>query len=132
MLFLIAPNTNKVLRSIVGFANELSYQALAEVFRDAFNSDIRNGFAHADYVLFNEGIALKNRYGKEQIISWKELNLLLNKGICFYGCLRDIVRDYIKSYSSPKIVEGRLHKEPISKWTIYYNSGNGSFTISTS
>lgn len=128
---LIAPNANKVLKSIVGFANELGHYNLAEVFRDAFHPDIRNGFAHADYVLFNSGIALKNRYGKEQIISWEELNLLLNKGICFYGCLRDIVREYIRSYSSPKVVQGRLHKEPISKWTIHYNLENGSFTIST-
>ena len=45
---LIAPNANKVLRDLAGHSQELGFVELADVFRDGFDGDIRNGYAHAD------------------------------------------------------------------------------------
>ena len=47
----IAPNANKVLRDPAGHAATLGLSELAEVFRDAFDPDIRNAYAHADYII---------------------------------------------------------------------------------
>jgi hypothetical protein len=60
---LIAPNANKVLKNLAGHAKELGLDELAEVFRDAFDSDVRNGYAHADYVVWNDGLRLPKHNG---------------------------------------------------------------------
>ncbi len=54
----IAPNANKVLKDLTGHAKELGFDELAEVFRDAFDPDVRNGYAHADYIVWNDGLRL--------------------------------------------------------------------------
>jgi hypothetical protein len=54
----IAPNANKVLKDLAGHAKDLRLDELAEVFRDAFDPDVRNGYAHADYVVWNDGLRL--------------------------------------------------------------------------
>jgi len=54
----VAPNANKVLKDLAGHAETLGLHELAEVFRDAFDADIRNGYAHADYVIWNDGLRL--------------------------------------------------------------------------
>lgn len=130
---LIAPNANKIFQSIVGLANSLGNKLLAEVFRDAYSPIIRNGFSHADYVILEKGIAFENRYGKEHIMLWSEVNLLLNRGVDFYNCLRQVLLEHLKYYSNEKIVMGVLRDEPIAKWYIHgtKNSlkiGNVSFT----
>jgi hypothetical protein len=55
----IAPNANKVLRDLAGHSASLGLSELAEVFRDAFESDIRNAYAHADYVIWKDGLRLR-------------------------------------------------------------------------
>jgi hypothetical protein len=59
----IAPNANKVMRDLVGHSATLGLTALSEVFRDAFDADVRNGYAHADYVLWRDEIRLPRRNG---------------------------------------------------------------------
>lgn len=59
----IAPNANKVLRDLAGYAKTLGFDNLAEVFRDAFNSDVRNGYSHADYIVWQDGLRLPKRNG---------------------------------------------------------------------
>src|SRR5688572_17520246 len=49
----VAPNANKVMQDLAGHAQTLNFQELSEVFRDAFDSEIRNGYAHADYVIWD-------------------------------------------------------------------------------
>ena len=72
----IAPNANKVLRDLTGHAKELGFDDLAEVFRDAFNSNIRNGYSHADYIVWEDGLRLPKRNGgSAKLIPWDEFNL---------------------------------------------------------
>lgn len=54
----IAPNANKVMRSLMKYSKKLGFHELAEVFRDAFDPDLRNGYAHADYALIDSGICV--------------------------------------------------------------------------
>jgi hypothetical protein len=76
----IAPNANKVIRNLVGNATTLGLNDMEEVFRDAFDSDVRNGFSHADYVIWDDGIRLPKRNGgNKRIVSWPEFNALLER-----------------------------------------------------
>ena len=57
----IAPNANKVMKNLAGHSETLGYRKLAGVFKELFDSDLRNGFAHADYVVWDDGIRLTKR-----------------------------------------------------------------------
>ena len=127
----IAPNANKILRNLAGHAEELQLHDLAICFRDAFNSDLRNGYAHADYIIWEDGIRLRNRNGgNPKIISWIEFNKLLERGINFFNTFRDIALEYVQSYNPPKRITASLGGAPLSEWTIQFNPDTGSFSIS--
>lgn len=122
----VPPNVNKVMRSLINYSESLGYKELAEVFKEAFDYDLRNGYAHADYALLNEGVCVGPRYNKERIICWKEFNDLLNRAVDFYTVFRSVLSDNLHYYSEPKIVTGFLNdKEPESTWKIHYKKGEG-------
>ena len=128
---LIAPNANKVLRDLVGHAQELGMTELAEVFRDAFDGDVRNGYAHADYVVWEDGIRLPKRNGGQpRKVSWPEFNGLLERGINFFNLLNETIAEYRAGYNPPKQVTGQLRDEPVGIWTIHADVARKCFTIS--
>jgi len=125
----IAPNANKVMRSLMKYSQKLGYTELSEVFRDAFDSDVRNGFAHADYALLDEGICFGSRYDRERIVNWVEFTHLLNRAVNFYKVFSEVHLEHLAYYETPRIVKGLLNdKEPESTWKIHYKRGE-SFTI---
>lgn len=128
---MIAPNANTVLKDLAGHAKTLGFNNLSEVFRDAFNSDLRNGYAHADYVVLEEGIFLRKRNGGRPIlISWPKFNGLFERGINFFQCLRRIVNEYVFFYNPPKTISGSLTNEQLRFWTIKYDPQKKTFSIS--
>jgi len=128
---LIAPNANKVLGYLSGNASNLGFGDLAEVFRDAFDGDLRNGYAHADYVIWDDGIRLPMRNGGQpRKVSWPEFTAHLNRGINFFNLLSETVREYRDSYNPPKQIKGRLAEEPEAIWTIHSNPEMRTFAIS--
>lgn len=119
------------MQSIAGFAKKLGLEVLAEVFVEAYEPDIRNGYAHADYLLAPDGVWLQNRYGKPYCIPWLEFNYLIEKGINFYATWTEIVHEYIKSYERKKVVQGRLNpKEPLGEWTLHFDIDKKTLTVS--
>ena len=130
---IIAPNANKVLRNLAGHAKELNFDELAEVFRDAFDPDLRNGYSHADYVIWNDGIRLRKRNGGQpRIVSWEEFECLFSKGVNFFHILKQLAVEYQNEYIKPKTIQGQLDNEPIGYWTIHCDKEKGSFSISNS
>ena len=128
----IAPNANKLIRNLVGHSKELGLDELAEVFRDAFDSDLRNGYAHADYVIWSDGIRLPKRNGgNAETIHWPKFDALFERAINFFQLLREIVNENVKSYSSPKKIHGQLAGEPAGVWTIHADVDKKSFSISS-
>lgn len=127
----IAPNANKVIKDLAGHAETLGLHELAEVFRDAFDSDVRNGYAHADYILWNDGLRLRRRNGGDpRRISWESFGHIFDRGINLFHILRQLVSEYINSYSEPRTIRNRLNDEPEGEWTIYLDS-NGAFGITS-
>lgn len=128
---IIAPNANKVLKDLSGHAETLGFHKLAEVVRDAFDSDIRNGYAHADYIIWPDGLRLRKRNGGyPRVVSWSEFQTIFDRGINFFHILRQVVDEYVKSYNPPKQIQAQLDNEPIRMWTIHYNEKEGTFSIS--
>lgn len=127
----IAPNANKVLKDLVGHAETLGLHGLAEVFRDAFDADIRNGYAHADYVIWADGLRLRKRNGGNPgKIPWDEFGAIFDRGINVFNILRQLVSEYIESYRVPRTIRARLNNEPEGDWTIY-SEVDGAFGITS-
>ncbi|MGC1863088.1 MAG: hypothetical protein WA733_18715 [Methylocystis sp.] len=109
----------------------MGFDELAEVFRDAFDSDVRNGYAHADYIVWSDGLRLpKRNRGYAKRLSWEEFNVIFERGINFFSILRHLVSEYVNSYNPPKTVKTRLHPaEPEMNWTIYCDPNTRAFGI---
>ncbi len=128
----IAPNANRIFADLIGHAVAVGQPALAEVLRDAFDPDLRNGYAHADYVVWKDGIRLPKRNGGSlRLIGWDEFDERLQRGIQFYDCLRTVSQHFIASYDPPKVVRARLGDDPECDWCIAFDPRQGSFEIRT-
>ena len=130
---IIAPNSNKIIADLVGHSSELGFQELAEVFRDAFDPDIRNGYAHADYVIWDKELRLPKRNGgRSRQIPWPVFHRLLFRAINFFNVLRSVQGEFLVEYAQPKKVIGHLNKgEPDTEWTIHADPETGMFSLST-
>ncbi len=126
---LILPNANKIFKSLAGLANQLGINALIPCLESAYDPDMRNGFAHADYVVIEKGISFGNRYSNQRIILWDEFNLLLNRGIGFYSILKDVLDSSIEHYLNEKTTLGCLDKEPVATWYMYFDKEKNTFNV---
>jgi hypothetical protein len=129
---IIAPNANKVLRDLAGHASALGLSELAEVFRDAFDADIRNGYAHADYIIWKDGIRLRKRNGGvPRKVSWPEFHARFSRGINVFHLVRVLVEEYVASYHPAKTVRARMaENEPELVWKIRFDPERKTFAIS--
>jgi hypothetical protein len=126
----IAPNANKVMKDLIGHAAKLEFNELAEVFRDAFDADIRNGYAHADYVVWNDGLRLPKRNGGDpKCIPWIEFYATVERGVNFFDKLRKLLRECQYFYDPPKTIKARLASEPEGNWTISCDPKTRAFRI---
>lgn len=128
---LVAPNANRVMGTMAGCASELGLTDLAEVFRDAFDPDVRNGFAHADYALSSEGLHVRGRHDRERIVGWPELERLFNDGVGLFHVLGEVIKHYQDFYQTPKVVFGTWNAdEPEGNWLIYSNPETRTMSVS--
>jgi hypothetical protein len=129
---IIAPNASKVIGDLVEHAAALGMQELAEVFRDSFDADLRNGYAHSDYVIWRDGLRLPKRNGGQpRLIPWDDVAMLFERGINLFAIIREIWVEYTRSYETPKVVRGQLDNEPTADWVVYSNPKTKSFGITT-
>jgi hypothetical protein len=110
----IAPNANKIMKDLLGHAQTLGFNDLCAIITEAFDPDIRNGYAHADYIIWNNDIRLRKRNGGDsRLVPQKEFVLRLNKAIVFFQSLWKQADESIRSYVTPKRLIGRLNdREP--------------------
>ena len=127
---MIAPNANKILRNLAGHAETIGFHELAEVFRDAFDPDLRNGYAHADYIVWEDGIRLRKRNGgNPRVVSYAEFQARFDRGIKFFRILKQIVDQNIGSYNPPRVIRGQLADESVGNWTIHFDPEQKTFSI---
>jgi hypothetical protein len=125
------PNANKLMRSLVRSSEEAGFRDLAATFVSAFDADIRNAFAHADYSLTAEGVVVLSRYAQERLVEWQEFNVLLDRAMGLYLCLNDIRVEHCHTYVEPRHVMGSLNpQEPARQWTIEFKAPVGPMILS--
>jgi hypothetical protein len=59
----IGPNANATFRDLAMTSKELGLSRLSLLLEQTFRDDIRNGIYHADYVIWDDGLRLRNRNG---------------------------------------------------------------------
>ena len=130
---IIAPNANKVMKDLLGHAHELGLQRFKAVITETFDPDLRNGYAHADYIIWNDGIRLRKRNGGyPSVVSFDDFTLKLNKAITFFQTLKDSMMESVRSYATPKRIEGRMNNhDPVMPAIISYDEVTGVFSIQT-
>jgi hypothetical protein len=128
---LIAPNSNKVMRDVLGHADELGLQKLKSIILETFDAELRNGYAHADYIVWDDGIRLRKRNGGHpSLVRFDDFTLKLNKAIAFFQALRDQMNDSVRTYSTPIRILGRMNlSDPVMPAIIHYDEISGSFSI---
>ena len=125
---IIAPNANRIIKDLIGHASELGVTEVAEVFRDAFDPDVRNAVAHADYIIRSEGVLLRRRNGgTPRLIRWEEFWPLIDRGLNLFQLIREITSEHVHSYETPKTIRARLADEPEQDWTIYCDRNTRQF-----
>jgi len=113
----ISPNANKIMKDILGHAKSLGMDDLCKIISEAFDPDLRNGYAHADYIVWNNSIRLPRRNGgSPREVTEEEFYLLLNKATVFFGTLWEQVTISITSYSPAARVWGRLNNDDPEEW----------------
>jgi hypothetical protein len=102
---------------------------LSEVFNEAFDADVRNAIAHADYIIAKEELRIRKKNGGyPRIIPWPEFDALICRGINLFSFIRQIVDEYVKSYAPPRTIRSQLaDHEPVIEYTIYYDPSTGAF-----
>jgi hypothetical protein len=99
----IDPNANVIMKDLMGHAYELGLYELSDVFKEAFDSDLRNAIAHADYIIAKNGLRVRRRNGGQpRVILWAEFDSLFCKGVNLFHFIRQIVEEYVHSYDPPK------------------------------
>jgi hypothetical protein len=122
----IAPNANKILKDLIGHCYALAFKKLAGVLNTLFDSDLRNGFAHADYVIWDDGIRLTKRNGGiPRIVPYDEFNVQIGKAVGFFETLADVRRGFLEIYNPPKTFRGKLGDAPETDCTVSYVPGVG-------
>jgi hypothetical protein len=129
----IEPNANAIMKDLMGHSWLLGFTQLSEVFRDAFDPDVRNAVAHSNYILAPDGMRLRKRSGGQvRIIPWDEFNTLIPRGINLFSIIRDLAVEYVNTYNPPRTIKSRLtEREPLSDYTITYDPKNKTFGFKT-
>ncbi len=130
---IIGPNANATFRDLATQAKAIGLSGLAKSFEEAFRDDIRNGISHADYVIWNDGLRLRKRNGGfAELLPFEEVNEALARGIGFFSVLREATDAAVKSFNPPREIVGKFSANPPMEWTVSYDPGRGSFSISGS
>ncbi len=129
----IGPNANATFRDLATTAKMIGMSRLSSLLEDVFRDDIRNGISHADYILWNDGLRLRNRNGGfANRLSFEEVNAALTRGMGFFQILREYNIASIKSFNPPREIVGRLSVNFPMSWTVSCDVEKGTFGFSSS
>ncbi|WP_034350884.1 hypothetical protein [Herbaspirillum sp. GW103] len=78
----IGPNANATFRHLAKVATAIGMTGLARLFEITFRDDIRNGMAHADYILGPDGLRLRRRNGGSRSSSHSNRSRTAYKSLC--------------------------------------------------
>ncbi|MEW6019662.1 MAG: hypothetical protein AB1760_16500, partial [Pseudomonadota bacterium] len=127
----IGPNANIMFRRLAETATAIGMPGLARVLELAFRDDIRNGIAHADYIIAPDGLRLRRRNGGQPVVlSLDQVTAALQIALWFFELLQEFQHRVRLAYRPARRVIGRFSANPPMPWTIEL-AEDGVFSIST-
>lgn len=126
----ILPNANKIMKNLVGHSKALGHGELAGVLSEAFDAELRHAFAHADYVIWADGVRICGKhFTKKRVIPFPEFQALVNRGAGFITTLRSVMARYVRHYATLRVIDGSISRVPGDKALVSYNTDTGVFRI---
>lgn len=128
----IGPNANAMFRHLAEVATAIGMTGLARLLEIAFRDDIRNGIAHADYILGLDGLRLRRRNGGQpMVVSHQQLQEALQIAIFFLELLQAFQQETAETFRPARTIIGRFSENPPMPWTIEL-AEDGRFSLSSS
>lgn len=129
----IGPNANKTFRDLADNARAIGMKRLGELLVEVFRDDIRNGIAHADYIIWDDGLRLRRRNGGQVYsIPHNEVADAIQRGIAYYDVLQDHNWEAMSFYDPPREIVGKFSGNFPMPWTIHADPVKRTFSISGS
>jgi hypothetical protein len=129
----IGPNANATFRDLATTAKKIGLSRLSLLLELVFRDDIRNAIYHADYVIWNDGLRLRNRNGGyASKLSFREVNNALTQAMGFFQVMHWLTDASVKSFNPPKEIVGRFSANFPMPWTVAFDPESGGFGISGS
>ena len=121
------------MKDLMGHAWLLGFHELSQVFDEAFDPDVRNAIAHADYTIAKDGLRLRKRNGGQvRVIPWDEFGALIDRGVNLFSIIRRISGEYVEGYNPPKTIKSQMsEREPLTDYTIHYDPAKQTFGFTT-
>lgn len=114
----IPPSVQAKINAIKALANNVGHSEIATIICDLYKNDIRNAFAHSDYVLFDGELRLKHKGLPVRKMSYANLMVLLDSEIVFFRCLLNELESRRTSYPAGYTISGRKSKSGYDLATI--------------
>ncbi|MFZ5738633.1 MAG: hypothetical protein ACOY6K_17360 [Pseudomonadota bacterium] len=129
----IGPNANATFRDLATTAKAIGLSRLSLLLEEVFRDDIRNSIYHADYVIWNDGLRLRNRNGGyASKLSFEEVSDAITRSIGFFQVMNWLTDASIKSFNPAKEIVGRFSENFPMPWTVAFDPEIGTFGISGS
>lgn len=130
---IIGPNANKTFRDLADTAQAIGMKRLGELLVDVFKDDIRNGIAHADYIIWHDGLRLRRRNGGPvYAIPHEQVLEAVLRGIAYFDILQDHNSASMDFYHPPREIVGKFSGNFPMPWTVHADPVSRSFSISGS
>lgn len=127
----IGPNANAMFRRLAESAENIGMPLLARILEEAFRDDIRNGIAHADYILAHDGLRLRRRNGgMPLLLPFQEVSDAVQKGEFFFELLQAFYNSVMLTYRPGRTVTGRFSENFPMPWRVELDE-IGRFSISS-
>ncbi len=128
----IGPNANATFRDLAVTAKLIGMSRLSSLLERVFRDDIRNGISHADYVLWKDGLRLRNRNGGfAKKLSFNDVSTAVTQGIGFFQILREYNAASMRSFNPPREIVGRLSANFPMSWMVSCDPEKGTFGLSS-
>lgn len=130
---IIAPNANATFRDLATTASQIGMTKLSTLLATAFNDLIRNGIYHADYIIWKDGLRLRNRNGgNAKRMSFDEVGAAITTGVGFFEILRSHNHAAIATFNPAREIIGKFSVNSPMRHTVFANPEHGTLSISTS
>ena len=127
----VGPNANAMFRHLAEVATAIGMTGLARLLEITFRDDIRNGMAHADYILGTDGLRLRRRNGGQPVVvSLQQIQGGLQIALFFFELLQAFQQATAETFRPARTIIGRFSENPPMPWTIELTE-NGRFSISS-